>query len=95
MRWAVLMRREAACPVRASHHSARPTDRGVERESRRQAGDKLSKTVLADLKKLDQLAKAGDKEGVPAVSAALKGHVLEFVALEPQRLADKFGVDDL
>ena len=59
------------------------------------AGAKLSKTILEDLKKLDKLAKAGTKEDVPDVSKALKGHVLEFVALEPQRLQDKFGIGDL
>ena len=59
------------------------------------AGKKLSNIVLEDLKKLDKLAKAGTKEDVPDVSKALKGHVLEFVALEPQRLQDKFGIGDL
>ena len=59
------------------------------------AGSKISQVVLNDLKTLDKLAKAGSKDDVPGVSAALRGHVLEFVALEPQRLQDKFGVGDL
>jgi hypothetical protein len=59
------------------------------------AGAQISKAVLEDLKKLDKLAKAGSKEEVPGVSAALRGHVLEFVALEPQRLVDRFGIGDL
>ena len=59
------------------------------------AGNVISKKVLEDLKQLDSLAKAGNKDGVPGVSSTLRGHVLEFVALEPQRLQDKFGVDDL
>ena len=59
------------------------------------AGAKISKIVLEDLKKLDKVAKAGSKADVPEVSAALRGHVLEFVALEPQRLVDRFGVGDL
>ena len=59
------------------------------------AGNGLSKKVLEDLKQLDALAKAGNKAGVPDVSASLKEHVLDFVKLEPQRLQDKFGVDDL
>ena len=32
---------------------------------------------------------------VPAASASLRQHVLDFVALEPQRLQDTFGVGDL
>ena len=59
------------------------------------AGAKLSKVVLEDLKKLDKLAKAGEKAEVPETSAALRGHVLEFVKLEPQRLQERFGVGDL
>ena len=59
------------------------------------AGAKLSKTILEDLKKLDKLAKAGTADEVPGVTLALKGHVLDFVKLEPQRLADKFGMSDL
>ena len=59
------------------------------------SGSKLSKVVLEDLKTLDKLAKARSKEEVPGASAALRGHVLDFVALEPQRLADRFGVGDL
>ena len=58
-------------------------------------GSKLSKVVLEDLKTLDKLAKSGSKDDVPSVSAALKGHVLEFVALEPQRLVERFGIEDL
>lgn len=58
-------------------------------------GSALSKTILEDLKRLDKLAKASNKDEIPDASAALRGHVLEFVALEPKRLADKFGVDDL
>ena len=58
-------------------------------------GASISKKVLEDLKQLDKLAKAGSKGEVADVSATLKGHVLEFVALEPQKLQDKFGVDDL
>ena len=63
--------------------------------SQRDAGNALSKKVLEDLKLMDKLAKAGEKDQIAGTSAALKGHVLEFVALEPQRLADKFGVGDL
>jgi len=59
------------------------------------AGNALSKKVLEDLKQLDTLAKAGNKDGVPDASKSLRGHVLEFVELEPQKLKDKFGVDDL
>jgi hypothetical protein len=40
-------------------------------------------------------AKAGAKDDVPAASSALRQHVLDFVALEPSRLQDKFGVGDL
>lgn len=54
-------------------------------------GKEISKTILEDLKKMDKLAKAGSKDDVPATSAALRGHVLEFVALEPQKLVDKYG----
>jgi len=59
------------------------------------AGAALSKKVLEDLKQLDKLAKEGNKAEVAGATATLKGHVLEFVALEPQRLQDKFGVGDL
>ena len=59
------------------------------------AGDKLSKIVLDDLKGLDKLAKAKSKDEIPAASAVLRGHVLEFVQLEPSKLADKYGVGDL
>lgn len=59
------------------------------------AGSKLNKLVLNDLKSLDKLAKASDKEAIPGASQALRDHVLEFVALTPQRLTDKFGVSDL
>ena len=58
-------------------------------------GTALNKAVLKDLKGLDKLAKAGSKEEVPAASAQLRTHVLDFVALEPQRLSEKFGVSDL
>ena len=58
------------------------------------SGNAISKKVLEDLKKLDSLAKAGNKVDVPGVSAVLRGHVLEFVELEPQRLKDKFGISD-
>jgi len=51
--------------------------------------------VLADLKSLDKLAKAKDAGGVASTSAALRGHVLEFVKLEPKRLAERFGVSDI
>jgi len=64
---------------------------GADKES----GARISKLVLEDLKRLDKLAKAGSKDEVPAVSAALRGHVLDFVNLEPQRLADKFSLGDL
>ena len=63
--------------------------------SDKSAGGAISKKVLDDLKSLDKLAKAGTKDEVPTVSAALRGHVLEFVALEPTRLADKYGIGDL
>jgi len=59
------------------------------------AGAKISKVVLEDLKKLDKLAKAGSSDEVAGVSAALRGHVLEFVALEPQRLINRFGGSDV
>ena len=58
-------------------------------------GAKISKVILEDLKTLDKLAKDKLADDVPATSAALKGHVLEFVALEPARLVEKFGVGDL
>lgn len=58
-------------------------------------GVAISKALLEDLKQLDKLAKAGDKEGIPAVSASVRSKVLEFVALEPQRLQERFGVGDL
>ena len=53
--------------------------------------ERISKAMLADLKGLDKLAKAKDAGGVPKTSAALKGHVLEFIKLEPTRLAQRFG----
>jgi len=59
------------------------------------AAGALSKKVLEDLKLLDKLAKAGDKTAIPGASSALRGHVLEFVGLEPERLVAKFGVEDL
>ena len=58
-------------------------------------GVAIGKALLEDLKQLDKLAKAGDKEGIPAVSASVRSKVLEFVALEPQRLQERFGVGDL
>ena len=64
---------------------------GADKES----GAAISKLVLEDLKKLDKLAKAGSKDDIAVTSAALRGHVMEFVALEPRRLQDKFGVGDL
>lgn len=59
------------------------------------SGSAISKAMLEDLKQLDKLAKAGDKEGIPAVSAAVRSKVLQFVELEPQRLIDRYGVGDL
>lgn len=53
--------------------------------------DRISKAILADLKGLDKLAKAKAADDVPKTSAALKGHVLEFIKLEPKRLAERFG----
>tara|TARA_B100000795_G_C22690268_1_gene395338 strand:+ start:521 stop:700 length:180 start_codon:yes stop_codon:yes gene_type:complete len=47
--------------------------------------------MLADLKGLDKLAKAKNADDVPKTSAALRGHVLEFIKLEPKRLAQRFG----
>ena len=58
-------------------------------------GEALNKAVLADLKQLDKCAKAKDTAGVATTSGSLRNHVLEFVALEPRRLAERFGVDDL
>mmetsp|Transcript_2761 Transcript_2761/g.7684 ORF Transcript_2761/g.7684 Transcript_2761/m.7684 type:complete len:212 (-) Transcript_2761:262-897(-) len=55
----------------------------------------LSKKVLDDLKQIDKLAKAGTKAEVPDISKALRGHVLEFVALTPKKLAEKYGVGDM
>ena len=55
-------------------------------------GAELNKRVLADLKALDKLAKASNKADVPEVSASLKKTVLDFVALEPERLVEKYGV---
>ena len=52
---------------------------------------RISKAILADLKGLDKLAKAKAADDVPKASAALKGHVLEFIKLEPKRLAERFG----
>ena len=40
---------------------------------------RISKAILADLKGLDKLAKAKAADDVPKASAALKGHVLEFI----------------
>ena len=59
------------------------------------AGLALSKQVLEDLKQLDRAAKAGAEADVVATAATLKGHVLEFVALEPAALQEKFGIGDL
>ena len=59
------------------------------------AGLAASKKVLDDLKELDKVAKAGSKAEVDGLVGSLKGHVLDFVALEPKKLADKFGVGDL
>ena len=59
------------------------------------SGSAISKAMLEDLKQLDKLAKAGDKDGIPAVSAAVRSKVLQFVELEPQRLIDRYGVGDL
>jgi len=53
--------------------------------------DRISKAILADLKGLDKLAKAKAADDVPKTSATLKGHVLEFIKLEPKRLAERFG----
>eukprot|EP00316_Scyphosphaera_apsteinii_P022223 CAMPEP_0119315246 /NCGR_PEP_ID=MMETSP1333-20130426/34992_1 /TAXON_ID=418940 /ORGANISM="Scyphosphaera apsteinii, Strain RCC1455" /LENGTH=162 /DNA_ID=CAMNT_0007320539 /DNA_START=200 /DNA_END=688 /DNA_ORIENTATION=- len=61
----------------------------------RSRGGEINKVVLNDLKSLDKLAKGGKKEEVPIASATLRQHVLEFVALEPTRLVEKFGVSDL
>mmetsp|Transcript_9479 Transcript_9479/g.28417 ORF Transcript_9479/g.28417 Transcript_9479/m.28417 type:complete len:205 (+) Transcript_9479:3-617(+) len=61
----------------------------------KQKGQDINKLVLADLKGIDKLAKAGAGDEVPAASASLRQHVLDFVALEPQRLQDTFGVGDL
>ena len=58
-------------------------------------GAALSKSVLVDLKALDKLAKAADGAGVPERSALLRGHVLEFLDLEPERLQARSGVTDL
>mmetsp|Transcript_12803 Transcript_12803/g.30301 ORF Transcript_12803/g.30301 Transcript_12803/m.30301 type:complete len:203 (+) Transcript_12803:49-657(+) len=52
---------------------------------------RISKAMLADLKGLDKLAKAKNADDVPKTSAALRGHVLEFIKLEPKRLAQRFG----
>ena len=51
--------------------------------------------MLGDLKALDKLAKAKDAGGVPGTSAALRGRVLDFLRLEPTRLAERFGVSDI
>ncbi len=60
------------------------------------AANSLSKSVLDDLKQLDKLAKAkANTEEIASTAAALNGHVIEFLALEPQRLADRFGISDL
>lgn len=61
----------------------------------KEKGAAISKALLEDLKQLDKLAKAGDKDGVPELSAAVRSKVMQFVALEPQRLQDRFGVGDL
>ena len=58
-------------------------------------GSAISKALLADLKELDKLAKTSNKDGVPTVSASVRSKVEEFVALEPSRLTDKFGIGDL
>mmetsp|Transcript_80459 Transcript_80459/g.111488 ORF Transcript_80459/g.111488 Transcript_80459/m.111488 type:complete len:213 (+) Transcript_80459:150-788(+) len=57
--------------------------------------ESLNKLVLADLKSIDKLAKASAKGDVPSASSTLRQHVLDFVALEPSRLQEQFGVGDL
>lgn len=57
--------------------------------------DGVNKAILTDLKRLDKSAKAKDIDDVKVTSTALRTHVLDFVALEPARLAEKFGVGDL
>ena len=47
--------------------------------------------MLADLKTLDKFAKAKDVDAIKATTAELKGHVEAFVALLPERLANKYG----
>mgnify|MGYP006102760441 CR=1 FL=1 len=54
-------------------------------------GEGLNKAVLADLKKLDKSAKAKDADGVKTTSADLRGHVMAFTDLEPEKLINKFG----
>lgn len=70
-------------------------DKANNQLSSKDAGAAISKAVLKDLKRLDKLAKKGAKEEVPEASLSLRAHVLEFVALEPQRLQDRYGVGDL
>merc|ERR1719238_276530 len=60
--------------------------------SAKESGSAISKAMLEDLKQLDKLAKAGDKEGIPALSSSVRSKVLKFVELEPQRLIDRYGV---
>ena len=57
----------------------------------KEQGAALSKAVLGDLKRLDKLAKAGSGDDVGGASAALRGHVLEFVQLQPQRITQRYG----
>lgn len=57
-------------------------------------GDGLNKAVLADLKKMDKSAKAKDADGIKTTSADLRGHILAFFNLEPERLANKYGSGD-
>ena len=59
------------------------------------AGSALNKAVLNDLKALDKLARKGKKDEVAAASAQLRENVLGFVALEPKRLGETYGVSDL
>lgn len=63
--------------------------------SAKESGSVISKAMLEDLKQLDKLAKAGDKEGIPALSSSVRSKVLKFVELEPQRLIDRYGVGDI
>ena len=61
----------------------------------KEQGLAINKAVLADLKALDKLAKAQNADDVPAGSKQLREHVIEFLALEPARLGEKFAMDDL